>query len=164
MAAKSFVSRRGPNFIFPAPISCLGEQHLPLPASIYRGWGGLRACFHRSDSLLGIERLFRIAIPMIQGMGVTARSSYCAIAQRTSVRLYPCRYLICYLYRCELGWVRLFLSANLRIGNFARAVGKFEEVSVMAGPSYRRFPVYLAVQPNSLAACAALPGARHFFW
>ena len=40
----------------------------------------------------------------------------------------------------------------MRIGSFARAVGKVEKVSVTAGPANRRSPVYLALQPISLGA------------
>src|ERR1700722_6500129 len=123
MAAKSFVSRRGPNFIFSRP-------HKLFRRAVFAGCRrastgvGLLGRAIAVTRCWGFERVLRIAVPMTQGTlsrhdRRTARSS-----QRTSIRLYPWRYLICYLYRCELGGLRLIFSANLRMGNFARAVGK----------------------------------------
>ena len=63
----------------------------------------------------GFERLLRIEFPVIQGMPSRHDRQAALSSQRTSDRLYPCRNLICYLYRCELGWLRLFFSTNLRI-------------------------------------------------
>ena len=51
-----------------------------------------------------------MAIPMIQGMPSRHDHRTALCSQRTSVRLYPWRFLICYLYRCELGELRLFFG------------------------------------------------------
>ena len=58
----------------------------------------------------GFERLLRIAVPMIQGMPSRHDHRTALSPQRTSVRLYPWRFLICYPYRCELGGLRLFFG------------------------------------------------------
>src|ERR1700722_314432 len=123
MAAKSFVSRRGPNFIFPRP-------HKLFRRAVFAGWrrastgvGLLGRVSIAVTHCWGTERLLCIAIPTIQGMPSRHDRRAALSAQRTSVRLYPWRYLICYLYRRELGGLRLFFSANLRMGNFARAMG-----------------------------------------
>jgi hypothetical protein len=113
MAAKSFVSRRGPNFYFSRP-------HKLLRRAVFSRCrrastvGDLRACFHRGHRCWGFGRLLRIAIPMIQGMPSRHDCRTALSSRRTSVRLYPCQYLICYLYRCELGRLRLFFPAKFK--------------------------------------------------
>ena len=85
-------------FIFPAPISCLGERY--LPASIY----GVRAIvgrFPRGHPLLGIGATSSHSDPHDSRDALVARCRIALSSQRTSVGLYPWRYLIGYLYRCE---------------------------------------------------------------
>jgi hypothetical protein len=43
------------------------------------------------------------------------------------------RSLICYRYRCEFGWLRLFFSANLGTGNFTHAAGKTSQKRIEPG-------------------------------
>src|SRR5580692_5026623 len=108
MAAKSFVTTKGVKFYFSRPHKLLRRAALAGCRRASTRVGLLGRVSIAVTRCWGFERLLRRAVPMTQGMPSrhdrrTARSS-----QRTSVRLYLGRYLICYLYRCKLERASLF--------------------------------------------------------
>jgi hypothetical protein len=96
---------------------------MPAAASIYEG-RTLRACFHRGDSLLGIGATSSRTIPMIQGMPSRHDRRAALSSLRTSVKLYPWRYLICYLYRCEFRRASVFFFCELEDGKLCSCCGE----------------------------------------
>jgi hypothetical protein len=85
-----------------------------------RSWGA----FPSRPLLLGIRASSWNADLYVKD-AVTARSPKYAFLAANNVRYAPrYRSLICYQYRCELGWLRLIFSANLGTGNFTHALSE----------------------------------------
>jgi hypothetical protein len=104
--------------------------------AVYRGWGDRGACFHRGPLLLGI-RASSWNADLYGKDAVTARSPKYAILAANNVRYAPrYRSLICYRYRCELGWLRLIFSANLGTGNFTHALSERPSMAAAWGSEH----------------------------
>jgi hypothetical protein len=113
MAAKSFVSTKGVKFYFSRPHKLFRRAVFAGCRRASTGVGLLGRVSIAVTRCWGLERLLRKATPMFQGTPSRHDRRAALSSQRTSVRLYPWRYLICYLYRCKLERASLFFFGEL---------------------------------------------------
>jgi hypothetical protein len=99
-------------FIFPAPIRYSGDPYLPAVDGHLHGKGGV---FPSRSPVVGSSIIFMECRSLCK-VEVTTRQPKCAFLAASNIRYAPrYRSLICYRYRCALGWIRLISRREFRV-------------------------------------------------